>query len=215
MSNQNSTIGLIVFYLATCIGLSAEQPTDILQHYRAMPRTQLGEKFSINKGPEGWFSNSSMGYEFPITVDFRNGYIGISDGGTGGGRYSHMVALYLGNSGTQYLLVAEHLGDPICTESAVRFYEFADGKYEDRTGVLFPVLSIGSFYSDRENSKMLIPGIEECGPHLSYWVPQHGTQVEVSIQFGLPDEFPSIEGRKILLSWDAENETFRLRRLLP
>ena len=95
--------GLGLLLLATVYSVhSQENPflnKNILEIYESLPVRLFNNngfeyKYLLTRKSGEWFTQSSADYEMPVIVDIANGYIEISDEGTGGGSNFIQVVLF-------------------------------------------------------------------------------------------------------------------------
>ena len=75
---------------------AAGQPKSVLDYYRLlMPEMLDGTQFEFTKKGNAWKTISHVTEaELDCTVDLKNGYIKVSDPGTGGGTLTQEIALF-------------------------------------------------------------------------------------------------------------------------
>jgi len=103
-------------------GVAKQAPShagkSILDYYHSLPEKLLGDyKYRIELKNSIFVSRSNANYEIKPIVDVQNGYLKITDAGTGGGSVVHELAFLQTNEGNNIIgvNVIEHDGvGPIC-----------------------------------------------------------------------------------------------------
>lgn len=121
----------------------------ILDCYHSLPEDLLGDvKYRIEFKNDSFVSRSVANYEIKPRVDLQNGYLKITDNGTGGGSVVHELAFLRTNEETDILgvnlLDNDGLG-PTCT---LRFYKLVDGRWLDVTNDVLPKVDLSHFLDE-------------------------------------------------------------------
>ncbi len=161
----------------------------VLDYYQMIPAKLISinpeypSKFKIeNKGGK-FITQSSADYEITPTIDFKNGYLNITDEGTGGGTVIHEMAIFIDANKTRYIAANTTEHDGIGVNSKLRFYVLEAERWIDVTSKILPKLSWRDFFSG-SSLKNISPVLSK--EHLSklqicYTLPRYGTTVKASI----------------------------------
>jgi hypothetical protein len=208
--------------LSICAPLWADMD-DILTLYNKIPG-ELSEKYLIKQAGDEWRAthpeNDEVGSYRPCIVDLENGYIGISDEGTGGGtRFNQEVALFFDNDRNPYIAINEY------SEEFYTHIEEKNGEYEERDVVIisyvslkfleyrnntiaivmddfFPALNIEDFFSEdisdieRNSLAEKLNSLPEGESLVSYVLPRKGGIIKAKVNMSyLRAYFPVIMGK--------------------
>ena len=176
----------LILVLSECFAQeNSFQNKNILQIYETLPVGLFNNdgfefKYALTQRNGEWFCQSSAGYEMPATVDLRNGFIEISDEGTGGGTNQVQMVLFRKTDGTPIIGVCMGGFNGVFFENKARFYDFVNNNWQDVTEKIFP---------DIEFSCFLNPGYtgtpNESGTFrwFDYYtcLPRYGLSVELAV----------------------------------
>ncbi len=222
---------LLLTLIALAPAGSNAKNLSVLDYYQMIPAklisisSEYPSKFKIeNKGGK-FITQSSADYELTPTIDFKNGWLNITDEGTGGGTVIHEMAIFIDANKTRYIAANTTEHDGIGVNSKLRFY-FLDGeRWNDVTSKILPKLSWRDFFSSisLKNISPLLKEEHLSKLQISYALPRYGTTVKASISTVLfnttvlhsgepPEELKkaagklieSISFKEIDLNWDMK-----------
>ncbi len=161
----------------------------------AMPRKTVVDYYNMTvdagdavalKGGK-WMVRGMVGEFIPVpVVDIRNGYIEMTDHGTGGGTTTREAALFTSKGGAVVLVISTGVfeGTACSSSCSVRVFELKNGKMEE-TGSLLPILPMDPFFrkgfdfSDKEKIGDLADTVR-----ISYRLPRIGTSIKAVLELG-------------------------------
>lgn len=166
----------------------------VVDLYHRLPESAISFKYRLVKKKDGWSAVVPReGRSAGAVVDIRNGYIRISDEGTGGGyREYQEIALFTADRGGFVLGVNQYGRDygvtpPLVRVSGLEFLTLARGRWETVTLKVVPPLNPADFFTmpqDREKRARLVVVMNNLHKEyglLSYTLPRHGTVVTIDL----------------------------------
>ena len=164
---------------------------NVLEIYDLLPEKlfhideYLGEvKYDVTYNNGQYSSVSLAGYNFDAVVDIKNGYIEISDEGTGGGSIYQQIVLF--RAATREPLIGITTGgfNSFYFETRLRFYSFMGNIWQDVTHDVLPQIETYQFVNNEFyelNRKKFI----ENSSFFDYIfkLPHYGTQIDIKINF--------------------------------
>jgi hypothetical protein len=171
-------------FLVFCAGLvilvpglkAAGQNKSVLDCYRLLKPDMLGGiQFVFEKKDSIWVTSSPRTEsELDCVVDLKNGFIRVSDPGTGGGTVTQEIGLFHDARGQSYIGVNITTFDGVRINNTCTFYRWT-GKGWAAAAVL-PSVPYAQFFS---------PGYDPAPVKdmlaLSYQLPRRGTAVKVTL----------------------------------
>lgn len=222
------------------------QDKNILEVYESLPVSLFNNdgfefKYELTERDGKWVTNSSADYEMPVVVDIQNGFIEISDEGTGGG--SNLVQVVMFRKSDQNPCIGICLGgfNGMFSENNARFYEYINNRWTDVTGKVFPVFEFKSFMNTQYVESNLREN-NDIYSVLDYWVrlPRFGLIVESEVNWEKiqavlrenvnPENGETFDERqqellrgminnimyeKIKIRWDKQNDRFMILEKVP
>lgn len=167
------SLGLVLLLAGISIAGTARS---VLDYYRLLKPGMLGgTQFVFQKKGNAWKTTSPItDAELDCTVDLKNGYITVSDPGTGGGTITQEIALFCAKKGESYLGINITSFDGIGKGNACTFYRWT-GKGWAAARVL-PEIPIAKFFR---------PGFDlspfRDSVSVSYRLPRTGTTVTANL----------------------------------
>ena len=154
---------------------------NILDYYREL-NGDYAPGYEIRKKGEGWVSQSTAEYEIPVTVDIKNGFIELTDEGTGGGTFKVQVVLFRLVDGSPQIGITKTEFDGIGANQQYYFVRPEDSKQYDWTEHAVPIITYLDFYQEEDDE--IDPELAEKTFPILFDLPQHGTSLKVSIFLG-------------------------------
>lgn len=212
--------------------LFAVNTRNVLSLYQAIPEDFFQCKYRIEGEGDSWsaspVSEESEEYYTGCTIDFKNGYIAISDEGTGGGsRFIQEVVLFLSQKGVPYIGINEYWVDYLDSTGvgvitvvawvSLKFLRYGDDKFTDVTSDIFPEIHLLDFFPEDEHEKLKNLGtiFEEGEALFHFTLPRIGTTAEAVLNLNrlkriAPDLAVEVKKERIPISWDRIKARFRL-----
>lgn len=226
MELKEKTAAAVLSVLVVSMIAAISSATDtIAGYYNSIPITLLnGHRYPLLLEHKTWVSKSSANYQIKPIVDIANGYIEITDTGTGGGTVSHVLALFKSLDGKDTIGVHLTDFDGVKINSTLKFYRPGFEGWKDITDDVLPKLDMSLFVYEKED----LEGNGAVGAYmdtvgLKYQLPRIGTTVHVSVdadtfamlaeskEYGTASELVgSLRYKDIALIWDQKNAGFRL-----
>lgn len=223
---------LLIFLASVSILMPVYSQTkkSILEYYNSIPLNWLNNhRYTFKNKNNKWIARSNAGYDFEVTVDIKNGYLNITDSGTGGSTRIHEAALYRTSTGDDIIGINLIEFDGIGSTCTFKFYKPND-KWKDVTEYLLPKIDLLLFmdgtYNINHQEKLHRFKEFTKGITLLYQLPRFGTTMTVKIdldrfimenkQDGYGNNLKSaayeilksIKYREIKLVWDKKNDKF-------
>lgn len=188
---------------------TVKPPQNVVEFYnqlspeQAPPITEAWGQWVVNfdNATEAYPNYEEFRMEFPheVTVDKKNGFIRVSDTGTGGGTTTWEFTIFKRADGNYLCALTETLTEPESTDSEIWFGQWTEKGFEKvqaMTGL------------DQED--FFTPGVEHLlGKYplisLIYQLPQQGTDLTVNSQPNYP--FQCEEGKLLVSNVPANDVT--------
>ncbi|MBN1531112.1 MAG: hypothetical protein JXA20_00480 [Spirochaetes bacterium] len=219
-----------------CAGIAAAQGGSILDYYRALPGelfagpSGTGYRYTIDFTKGKYVTKSDAGYEIHPVVDLRNGYISITDNGTGGGSILQEIALFIDRRRRHYLAVNLSSHDGITMEARFDIYRVDSGGFVKVTDSVLPKVALARFLKTPEDYPTLRKYFSGR-PFYSviYTLPRIGTTVkatlaydQVQMHLAQPDDrgeltaqcrrfIANIKTGSLNLAWDMDRGRFTIK----
>jgi hypothetical protein len=157
-------------------GSAAGQTKNVIDYYRLLKPGMLGgTQFVFEKKGSAWRTSSPItDGELDCVVDLKNGYISVSDPGTGGGTITQEIALFLDNKGGSVIGVNITTFDGVAVDNNCAFYRRTGNGWASAPVV--PALPLAQFFNQGYD-----PAPVKNMLSLSYRLPRTGTTVIVSL----------------------------------
>lgn len=218
---------MLFFLHALFITADAQPKKTILNYYNSIPENLLNNnRYELQLINNKWIVGYGTPLEFEAIVDIKNGYINITDNGTGGGTAIQEMALYRTASGRDIIGVNLTNFDGVGYECIIKFYR-TDGQWLDVTGDVLPKIDLFLFmdgsYKVHERQVNWFKDFTK-GIVLLYQLPRTGTTMNVEVNMdrfimenrkndnnlksGAYEIIKSIKYRGIKLIWDKKNNKF-------
>ncbi len=122
-------------------------------------------------------------YEIYPVVDIKNGYMNVTDDGTGGGSLIHEMAIFTDSGKKRYIAVNVTEHDGIGVNSRLRIYDYSGNEWKDITSMVLPVITWRDFFSAGQGKALKAPLTEKHMEELqiSYFLPRYGTVIRAEI----------------------------------
>ena len=161
----------------------------VLDYYGMLKPEYLHNlKFSFYRRDGAWKARSPMTEEeIEPVIDIKNGYLSVTDPGTGGGTYFQEAALFTARNGTIVIGVNKRLFNGVGFEYDIRFYRFTGKEFTPDDTVLSPPPASLFFEPGADISavaKLVLIGYE---------LPRRGTTVRARIDLIHVDRLNSSE----------------------
>ena len=216
-------IGCCAGILLVLTGLSAAaEKKSVLDYYRLlMPEMLDGTQFEFTKSGSAWKTISPVteaGLE--CTVDLKNGYIEVSDPGTGGGTITQEIALFTNKMRESFMGVNITTFDGIGVSNRCRFYRWTGEGWA--AARVLPDIPLGQFFKPDFDVSSVKGSVS-----LLYALPRKGTtmiaKLDVSrlrmmmsedMGFGPEDQkkakqaLENVAFNSIELNWDQDRGLF-------
>lgn len=168
--------------LPTSAAVAQSRDGGIVGAYREIVRSFPGFRYPVERRDGRWTSrNLSSGEAMDIVVDTANGYILITDEGTGGGSFETQAVLWRTSDRSPLVGIAESLIDGEgAGETRLRFYGRHDGRWEDATDHIWPGAPLDVFLrADMTVGDLRALRAAGGRPHIR--LPRKGTAIEVRL----------------------------------
>ncbi len=185
---------ILFFLLIGFLSSNLYSQQTVVDYYKLLPDSLVfGYELSYENGK--WISQSYVDYEIYPEVDIRNGYICITDEGTGAGIEKLTVVLYRKSDGSALIAVSHSVFD-ITADCSVKFLEYKNDNWEVVNDNILPPISYNMFMNDN----YLIPDTLE-GYSVYFDLPQHGTTINLILEYDLlrmfcGGAFSNVRGQK-------------------
>jgi hypothetical protein len=237
---MNASLKCTLLAMLLC-GMSAmavnAQNRGILDYYRTMPGAALlgpsgaGFRYTVDLVNGRYVAKSDAGYDIFPVVDTRNGYMSITDHGTGGGSVMQELALFADAGRRHYLAVNLSGHDGVAMDARFEIYRIDGDDFVKVTGSILPRMELDLFLKTPGDYRTLRKYFSGR-PFYSviYTLPRIGTTVKAKlaydqVQMHLAQEDDAgeltAECRKFIanvktgsldLDWDMEKGKFHVRR---
>jgi hypothetical protein len=211
--------------------------SNILQVYRAIPNEHCTTKYKITKSDGSFFAENEENIRVESCIDIKNGYLLISDEGTGGGSiFSQEVVIFLDRDSTTYVGISESWKDYIAVNKEVvletyeeeynrifhivlTFLKYENSTFTEVTLRVLPEIKIIDFFSDslfrtlEKKINKIMSFLEEDESLLYFSLPKNGYKIRVFINAdrirNIDSEiFEMLKYSEISLKWDKHLAKF-------
>ncbi len=205
------------------VGISAAaEKKSVLDYYRLlMPEMLDGTRFEFTKKGSAWKTTSPVTEaDLDCTVDLKNGYIEVSDPGTGGGTLTQEIALFVNKMRESFIGVNITTFDGIGVSNRCRFYRWTGEGWAPAR--VLPDIPLAQFFKPGFDIST-VKGVVA----LSYILPRKGTTVTAKLDvsrlqmmmsenmgFGPEDQkkaekaLANVEYNSIELNWNMDQGVF-------
>lgn len=197
MTKFNMMKGLIILLVTASLSvftsrLAAQDDINslnVLEIYEILPERMFNiDEYLGNIKYELTYNNgkysvvSLAGYNFDATVDIKNGYIEISDEGTGGGSIYQQIVLF--RTANRSPLIGITIGgfNSFYFDTRLNFYRYINNTWQDVTYEVLPEIETEQFVN-KEFYKLNRKKFAENSNFFDYIfeLPHYGTQLQVDI----------------------------------
>jgi len=207
---------------------AAGKAKSVLDYYRLlMPEMLDGTRFEFTKKGTAWKTTSPITEaELDCTVDLKNGYMEVSDPGTGGGTLTQEMALFINKMRESFMGVNITTFDGIGVSNRCRFYRWTGGGWA--VARVLPDIPLVQFFK---------PGFDfssvKGSVSLLYALPRKGTTVIAKLDvsrlrmmmsdnmgFGPEDQkkakqaMEHVAFNSVELNWDMDRSVFIVGKML-
>jgi hypothetical protein len=146
---KNILISLLFIFSVEAFAQNA--PQGVVDYFRLLPEEI--RTFSLRQKAGKWVSLSPSTEEEVLTVvDTKNGFIRITDEGTGGGTHEVTVVLYRKANKEAVIAVSERTHDGTMETFKIDFFEYKNKQWNKLTNVM-PPLNHVSFLKEQIDTK--------------------------------------------------------------
>jgi hypothetical protein len=212
----------------------------IVDLYHLLPESIIGSRYKLTLRDGAWYADDEEGCSRKAIVDIRNGYMKISDEGTGGGYLSNQeIAIFVDARGERIIAInisgcETDIDPPLCSCRGLEFFRLVHNKWEKITARVMPEITLKRFFDksyDPENAIELKKIIQETRTKnglLRYTLPRYGTDVRVAINLSpfrhhlkhatgaihesLREMIAKIARDEIILHWNRARGAFEIGR---
>lgn len=222
---RNIVCVFLLFLFTILITSISYAKESIVDYYNSIPLKLLDNyKFQLQYKNNIWISRSETNREIKPIVDIKNGYLKITDAGTGGGVLEHELALYRTHDGSDIVGAKTAQFDGVGSTCSLKFYKPSGNQWMDITNDVLPKIDLSFFMNEtyklkKEKLIKILDGIS-----FLYQLPRIGTTMNVKIELdrfimshrGNDDKMKSgdkeiisnIKYQEIELLWDDKNSKF-------
>ncbi|GEM_PF-2497181 len=235
------SLGAILFFIFTASALPGAIRAEtgkrtVVDLYHLLPGSIIGSRYRLALREGAWFAEDEDGCSRSAIVDIPNGYIKISDEGTGGGYLSNQeIALFVDARGERMVAVnisgcETDIEPHLCSYRGLELFRLVNNRWERITARVLPEITLKRFFDkgyDPENVnelKGLIREIKGKNGLLRYVLPRYGTDLRVAINLSpfrhhlkhatgaihesLKGMITKIAREEIILRWNRERGAF-------
>ncbi|MFH0974849.1 MAG: hypothetical protein V1874_03605 [Spirochaetota bacterium] len=146
---------LFLLFITTAINVHADDLSKftILDYYKNAESIIKQRYYPIFLKDSKYKFKTTMGYEDYATVDIKNGFIEIKDGGTGASSYVTELALFIDKKNNHFIAINIYdQGEGFTSTLQFGIYTFNGKQWYDITLNKIPILPIEEFYSNSKQN---------------------------------------------------------------
>jgi hypothetical protein len=244
MKPKRALVGILfsIFIASALNGATSAKtrPKTVVDLYHLLPESIIGSRYKLTLRETTWYADDEEGISRRAIVDIKNGYIKISDEGTGGGYSGHQeIALFVNARGERIIAINAYgcetdIDPPLCSFRGLDLYHLVNNRWEKITAQVKPEIALKSFFDkgyDPESAtelKGILQEIKTKNGLLRYTLPRYGTDVRVALNLSalrhhlkyargaihesLKGMIANIKKDEILLHWKRARGVFEIGR---